>query len=169
MNKVRHPQVFSQSHSFGICDVSANQPTALRANQKKNSDTQTAHDGNRHLVIQGAAGVKHCDKVTARLQYTGNFLLCCDHVRDVVEYSVGEDEIETIVRERQQQNAPTLKPLIRKSSKAQPRRNAAYGFGRHVEARPYCPSPDNLFGISALSQTDLQNSLVLEFDLVQAP
>jgi hypothetical protein len=46
--------------------------------------------------------------MTTRLQDPGNFLLCCDHVRDMVKDSVGEDKIKTVVRERQRQSVPHI-------------------------------------------------------------
>ncbi len=118
VDKVGPPEVLPQSHAFCIRYVSADQSAASDAPQVKCRDAGTPHDRNCNEVIQRAPGIEHRDQTATWFQDPGNFLLCCDHVGDMVEDSVGEDKIKTIVGERQRQCASTLKPLIRQFAEA---------------------------------------------------
>ena len=86
----------------------------------------------------------------------------------MVEHAMGEDNIKALVGEGQIESAGTFKPRIIEPSAAEPGRNPVHGFSGDIDPRPDCPSSDDLFRVSTLSQPNLKNLLTLEIDSIQA-
>ena len=78
----------------------------------------------------------------------------------MVKDPVAEDDLEGIVAIGNGERTALLQLVMVETAQLEPGADALDGFRRQIEPRPPGAAPDQLLGIGALPQADLQQALV---------
>ncbi len=84
-----------------------------------------------------------------------------------MKYSVTEHNIKPTVRERQRQRASSDKFFVWKISQFQPLSHSIHRLLSEIDPAPDRTSPDKLFAVSALTESDFKNAFIAKIDFIQ--